>query len=436
MHLLAVGLNHKTAPLELREKLSCYPATLCVSLHESQQRPQNGNGNSVNTLADELLENVIVSTCNRLEYYALAHNPTTAADAIINLIGQAHQLSIDMLSSHLYQLQDEAVVNHLMQVAAGLDSLVLGEPQILGQLVEAHQIAQTHHATGAILSRLFEKAIHVGKRARTETGIGLNPASIGSLAVRLAQHHLGDLSNLKVLILGTGEMGSLSIKSLVHHGAKNLIIVNRTKQHADELAAQWNATALTFDQLEVGLRQADLVVASTAAPHIVLHQHEVARAMQSRPHHPLLIVDIALPRDVEASVGQLPGVHLYNLDDLQSQATDNLQARQNEIPKVEAIIAAEAAEFMRWYHSLEVVPTITNFREQFEIIRQQELNRALNRLDGLDEHQQKIVSELSRRLLNKFLHQPIVQLRAAAANGDGLKYTTTLQELFGLETNK
>jgi glutamyl-tRNA reductase len=429
MHLLAIGLNYKTAPVELREKLSLTSAQLCAL-----RQPLNPA--YPKTAINGLLENVVVSTCNRLEYYTLVQTPQTAIDAIIDLISQTYQISPDAFRPHLYYLQDEAVVNHLMRVAAGLDSMVVGEAQILGQLVDAYQSAQAHRTVGPILSRLFEKAIHTGKRARTETDIGLNPASISSIAIRLAQHHLGELSDQVIMVLGAGEMGVLTLKTLTKLGVKKLLIINRTKKRAEELAAQWDATALSFDQLETGLRQTDLVITSTAAPHTVLDQDQVSQAMQTRPKRPLLIVDIALPRDVETNVGDVPNVHLYNIDDLQSQMADNLKARQHEIPKVETIAAVEETEFMNWYRSLNVVPTITTFRQQFETIRQQELTRALNRLDGLNENEQKIVAELSHRLLNKFLHQPTVRLRAAAANGDGIQYISALHELFALEVDQ
>jgi glutamyl-tRNA reductase len=427
MHLLAIGLNHKTAPLELREQLSFSSATLCAFLDRQHQHQSKANQ------TDTLLENVIVSTCNRLEYYALVQSPQTAAETIIELLSQAFQVSSPAFRSHLYYLQDEDVVNHLMRVASGLDSMVLGEAQILGQVVEAYQLAQAHHTADTILSRLFEKAIHAGKRARTETGIGLNPASISSIAIRLAQQHLGDLSNQVVMILGTGEMGILAVKALRKQGVKKLLIVNRTKKRADQLAAEWDATVLTFDQLETGLGQADLVVGSTAAPHPVLHQYQVAHVMKTRPEQPLLIVDIALPRDVDPNVNEVPDVYLYNIDDLQNQIADSLKARQQEIPKVETIIAEETTEFMNWYCSLNVVPTITNLRQQFETIRQQELKRALNRLQDLDEREQKIITELSQRLMNKFLHQPTVRLRAEAAQGNGITYLSAIRELFALE---
>jgi glutamyl-tRNA reductase len=428
MHLLAIGLSHKTAPVELREQLSFSSATVCAFLNENKKTI------SINapTLADE---SVVLSTCNRLEYYTLAKNPQAATRVVIKLMSQFSQLPIAAFETHLYQRQDETAINHLMRVAAGLDSMVLGESQILGQLVQAYQSAQTHSTVGPILSRLFEKAIHAGKRARTETNIGLNPASISSIAIQLAQHHLGNLANQTVMILGAGEMGHLTIKALVKHGIKELLVVNRTKERADQLAAQWAATPLTFDQIDAGLLQADLLVTSTAAPHAVIHYHQIAQIMQQRPHRPLLIIDIALPRDVETTVEQIPNVHLYNIDSLQGQLEDNLKAREHEIPKVESIIEQETADFLQWYYSLNVVPTITSFREQVDSIRREELERTLNRLSNLSQEEQEIIVELSNRLMNKFLHTPTTQLRTAAANGNGIEYVTALHELFALEVD-
>ncbi len=431
MHILTIGLNHKSSPVELREQLSFTPATLCAFLNQLNQ-PMSTTKSCPLKSHHNLIETIVVSTCNRLEYYALTSHPEQASQEIIHLLSQTFQLEPIIFEPHLYHLQDEVAVNHLMRVAAGLDSMVLGESQILGQLVAAHQSALAHNTAGTVLSRLFEMAIHAGKRARTETGIGLNPASVSSIAVHLAQQHIGDISDQVVMILGAGEMGHQAVKVLVSHGVKKLLIASRTKEHADQLATQWEATALTYDHLETGLIQADLVICATAAPHIVLHENQVAQAMAFRPERPMLIIDIALPRDVETSVADVAGVHLYNIDHLQNQIADNLKARRKEIPKVETIITQETTAFMNWHRSLGVVPTITSFRQQFETIRQQELERTLNRLPDLSEQEQKVIAELTNRLLNKFLHEPTVRLRAEAARGNGVVYTLALHELFAL----
>lgn len=432
MYLLAIGLNYKTAPLEIREQLSFTTSTLCAFLESlPRQTRADQNGHSSETI----YESCVLSTCNRLEYYALVQEPQAAFESIINLFSQTCHLSDSAFRPYLYSYQDDAVVQHLMRVTAGLDSMVLGEAQILGQVVKAYQMALAHQTIGSTLSRLFEMAIRAGKRVRKETAIGLNPASISSVALRLAQEQIGDLAGRTGLVLGAGEMGQLTVQNLVSHGVTNLLIANRTRKRAEHLAAQWDATPLTFDQLEIGLRQADLVITSTDAPHTVLHQHQVNQAMQSRSDRPLVVIDIAVPRDVDAEVGEIAGVHLYNIDHLQTRLAQNLQARRQEVPEVEAIIAQETANFIDWRRALSAVPTITHLRGQFEYTRQRELERALNRLNGLDEKDQEIIAELSYRLMNKFLHYPTVRLREETAQGNGELYTSVARDLFALEEN-
>ncbi len=424
MHILTVGLNHKTASVSLREKLSFSSATLCAFLDHLDEPGHN----------TAIRETTILSTCNRLEYYALTHHPDIAFREIVTQLSQTFNISPAEFEPHLYQLQDDAAIEHLMRVACGLDSLVLGEAQILGQVASAHQSAQAHGSSGKILGRLFDIAIHAGKRARTETNIGVNPASVSSVAVHAAMDFLGNLAEKTVMVLGAGEMGMLTLQSAAKFGAQKFIVVNRTRENAEKRAAEWNAQPLTFDEIESGLRQADLVISATGAPHTVLHRETVAGVMAQRPHRPLMIVDIALPRDVDDDVTEISGVRLYNLDDLQHQVADNIQARRGEIPKVETIIREEMATFGNWYRARNVVPTIAAFRQQIDTIRQQELERALKRLPDLDDRQQAVIAELAHRLTNKFLHHPTIRLRAEAANGNGVEYAHALHELFALET--
>ncbi len=431
MHIFSIGLSHKTAPVSLREKLSFSPATLCAFLSQLQQT-QSSQDNGHHSVTRE---SVAISTCNRLEYYGLTNDPQQAFQEITCRLSRNFNLPREAFESHLYFLQDEDAIEHLMEVACGLDSLVLGEAQILGQVANARQSAQTHGTIGKILMRLFDMAIHAGKRARTETGIGVNPASVSSVAVHLAKDHLGDLSGKTVMVLGAGEMGMLTLEAAADYGATNFIVVNRTRKNAEARAKEWNALPLTFDEIDEGLRQADLLITATGAPHTVVHPQIVADAMAQRPHRMLIIVDIALPRDVDDEVAEIPGVRLYNLDDLQHQVEDNIKAREMEIPKVKTIIAEEMDAFLSWYRARNVVPTIAAFRRQMEAIRQQELARVLNRLPELDDHQQALIAELAHRLTNKFLHNPTVRLRAEAAQGNGIEYAHAINELFALETN-
>ena len=424
MHILSIGLNHKTASVSLREKLSFSSATLCAFLDRLDDPP---------AASSAIRETTILSTCNRLEYYALTHHPETAYREIVNRLSHTFNIPPAEFEPHLYHLLDDDAIDHLMRVACGLDSLVLGEAQILGQVSAAHQSAQVHGAGGKILGRLFDMAIHAGKRARSETGIGMNPASVSSVAVHLAMDFLGNLAEKTVMVLGTGEMGMLTLQAAAKIGAKNFIVVNRTRENAEKRAAEWHAQPLTFDEIDTGLRQADLVITATGAPHTVLHQDSVAAALASRPQRPLLIVDIALPRDVDDDVMEIPGVRLYNLDDLQHQVADNMASRRQEIPKVEKIIAEEKTAFHHWLRARDVVPTIAAFRQQIDTIRRQEVERALHRLPDLDDRQKSVITELAHRLTNKFLHHPTVRLRAEAANGNGVEYAHALHELFALE---
>lgn len=428
MHIFSIGLNHKTAPVSLREKLSFSSATLCAFLNQLQ-KSQNSAGSPHRSV---LKESVAISTCNRLEYYGLTNDPQRAFREITTRLSQNFNLPLDDFQSHLYFLLDEEAIQHLMEVTCGLDSLVLGEAQILGQVANARQSAQSHGTIGKIMMRLFDMAIHAGKRARTETGIGVNPASVSSVAVHLAMDNLGDLADKTVMVLGAGEMGMLTLEAAAGLGAQNFIVVNRTRQNAEARAKEWNALPLTFDEIDEGLRQADLLITATGAPHTVVHPQIIAEAMAFRPNRKLMVVDIAMPRDVDDDVAEIPGVQLFNLDDLQHQVEDNLKAREQEIPKVQTIIEEEMSSFSNWYRARDVVPTIATFRRHMETIRQQELERVLNRLPDLNEQQQAVVAELAHRLTKKFLHHPTVRLRAEAANGNGFEYAHAINELFEL----
>lgn len=433
MDILVVGLNHKTAPVELREQLAFSSATLCAFLDRIDEPyfespKQNIPSETV------LSETVVLSTCNRMELYAVTANPSQAIIELTARLSQIFNIPAKDFSPYLYTFHYSDAIQHLMRVAAGLDSLVLGEAQILGQVSTALQSAQSHGTIGKILSRLFEIAIHAGKRARTETNIGVNPASVSSVAIHLAKKYLGNLSDKTMMVMGAGKMSTLTIQSAMQHNLTNILIVNRTRTNAETLAQQWDATPLTFDDLDTALARTDFIIAATGAPHTILHAPQIAVAMAARPEKPMLIIDIALPRDVDDKVSTLKNVHLFNLDDLQHQVVDNLNTRKSEIPHVEAIIEQEQTAFLNWCRARDVVPTIAAFRRQIEALRHHEVERALHRLSDLDEHQQAIVAELAHRLTNKFLHQPTVRLRAEAAKGNGIEYAHALNELFALET--
>ena len=304
-------------------------------------------------------------------------------------------------------------------------------------------MALAHQTIGSTLSRLFEMAIHAGKRVRAETAISHNPASVSSVAVQLAKHHLGELSEQVVMVLGAGEMGTLTVQALINQGVNQIQVVSRSQESAEQLATAWQGgsqptteiSAFTLADLSKALPDTDLIIASTGATQPVLHQKTVAQAMAIRPERPLLVVDIGLPRDVEATVNDLPGVHLYNLDDIEVQMANSLKERKQEIPYVEMIIGEEVSSFWDWYHARAVLPTITRFRHQVESIKEQELDRTLKRMQHLAQRDQELVAELAHRLANKLLHPPTVHLKAEAARGNGILSARTVHQLFGLEAN-
>jgi glutamyl-tRNA reductase len=425
VEILLIGLSHKTAPIEVRERLAFTPAMLRSALTHFDATHSQAHLESVR-------EGVILSTCNRLEVYALVHDPKTAAKAIIDFLSYSYDIAPEVFSEHLYIYQNEAAVQHLMQVAAGLDSMVVGEPQILGQTTEAYEMALSQRAAGTVLSALFRAAIHAGKRARTETAISVNSVSISSVAAGLVGQLLGDLSEQQVLLIGAGEMGAIAVRALIKRGVKKIIVANRTREKAVELAQAWGGKAINFQQVPTALAEADILISSTSAPHPILNKELLEPVMVARPNRPIFIFDIAVPRDVDPNVTEIPEVHLRDIDDLQGQAEQNAGTREAEIPRVKAIVDDEVSQFIEWLSSLEATSTIAALRQQIEQVRQQELQRVFNRL-ALDEREQNLIATMSHRLTNKILHEPTLRLKKETANGNGAAYIATVRELFSLD---
>lgn len=425
MNILLIGLSYKTAPLDIRERLAFTPVGLRSALTHFDHTHLQAH-------LEDVREGVILSTCNRLEIYALVSDPKIAGEAIINLLSRFGNPPPALFSKYLYIYHNEKAVYHLLRVATGLDSLVVGEPQILGQITEAYEAALSQGAAGTVLSALFRAAIHTGKRVRTETGISVNPASISSVAAHLAGELLGDLSQQHVLLIGAGEMGEGTLRALIKRGVTKIAVANRTYKYAEQLASTWGGQAITFQQLTETASEADIIITATGAPHTILNQELLKPVMAIRPTRPLFIIDIAVPRNVDPNVTEIPNIYLRNIDDLQSQATNNLCEREAEIPRVELIIAEEAAQFLKWLSSLDVVSTIIALRQQIEQVRQGELERLFNRLN-LDGRERAMVVTMSQRLANKFLHRPTLSLKNEAANGNGASYISAVRHLFLLD---
>ncbi|HEU4758753.1 MAG TPA: glutamyl-tRNA reductase [Dehalococcoidia bacterium] len=411
--IVCAGLNHLTAPVEEREKLAFAPEELPAALADIG--PRLGGA-------------VLLSTCNRSELYA-ALPASAPADRLVALLTAQKRTEID--AGRFYALRHDDAVRHLFRVAAGIDSMVLGESQILGQVRDAMSAATEAHTLNGALSRLFHAAITVGKRARTQTGIGRYAVSVSSAAVALARRTLGDLSGRTVLVISAGSTGKLAAKSLAQNGGSRILVANRTHERAAELAAAIGpeAEGVPFSRLGEALARADIVISGTAAEGFILGPAEVGPQMASRNGRSLLLIDIAVPRDIDPAVAAIPNVHLFDIDDLEQVTRDGLRGRQREVRRVEAIVEEETATFLEWWRSLDVVPIIAALRERAEGIRQRELERALKRLPELGEDDRRRIEAMTEAIVKKMLDRPIARLKDGADTG---LYMEALQDLFGL----
>jgi glutamyl-tRNA reductase len=424
--IVVVGLNHKVAPVEVRETLAFNKR----SLEEALARYRSGNG-----AHPYGAEGVILSTCNRLEVYTVASCRDEGYEAVCRLLEDCHGEPREAFEPYLYTYADAEAVEHLFSVAAGLDSMVLGEHEVLGQVTDAMETGLSLGAAGKVLAALFRHAIEAGKRARTETNISQGVTSIGHVAVDLAEDVFGDLSACRVLVIGAGEMAELTVEALVGAGAEDLSILNRTRARAERLATQFDARALGWERMDQALSWADIVITSTAAPHAIVHPENVRQAMVARRDRPLFLIDIAVPRDAEPEVGDLDDVYLYDIDDLQAVVEESKTRRRQEVPRVETIIGQVQEEFLSWHRSLDVVPTIVDLRREIHDLRQAEVERALRRVNGLSEREREIIQAMTKRLVNKILHHPTVCLKEHANCDDGYHYAEVARDLFGLSGN-
>ncbi|MGB4441083.1 MAG: glutamyl-tRNA reductase [Coriobacteriia bacterium] len=421
MHLVLVGLSHKTAPVAIRERLT-FPA------------PVQPDALARLTAIDGIREAVIVSTCNRTELYVVASSEDGGVDSVMTFLAEYHELDRHELARYLYVVKGEAVVRHLFRVVASLDSMVVGEAQILGQVKEAYEHGFDADATQRVFNKLFRQSFEVGKRVRTETAIGESAVSISYAAVELAKKVFDTLDGRTILILGAGKMSELTAKHLVSNGVTRVLVANRTFERAQEMAARFCGTAIPYDQLYEGTREADIVISSTAATEYVITKRDLAPVARSRTR-PLFLIDIAVPRDIDPDVNDLGGVFLYDIDDLSGVVESNLEERMAEARRAEGIIDEEIASFFGWVESMEVVPTVAAIRAKAEVIREMELEKALKRLD-LSDRDRKTVEALTCAIVNKMLHGPTARLKKAAAGKDGYEYMEVARALYGLEDSE
>ncbi len=415
-----IGLNHRTAPLEIREKISF---------------PEEGLVRCLETLQDlsSLTEGLILSTCNRVEIYAATRDPERGVEEIKGFLAQQHHLHLLEFESTLYALQGEEVVRHIFRVASSLDSMVVGEPQILGQLKEAYRTARTTRTTGTLLNRLLHRAFSVAKRVRTETSIGDRAVSVSFVAVELAKKIFGHLEGREVLIIGAGEMCELAAQHLVRGGVKGVTVTNRTWERAMGLAEKFNGEAIPFAEFPNSLLRVDIVISSTSSPDYILRKKEVSKTIRERKNRPLFFIDIAVPRDIDPQVNSIDNVYLYDIDDLQEVAETNIKGRQQEAQRAEEIVATEMEKFCRWYQSLEVVPTIVSLRERLEKIRKRELEKTLSSIPQLSEKERMALEALTVAIVKKILHSPITFLKETSQDSEGELYVDVVKKLFKLK---
>jgi len=420
MLIFVVGVNHRTAPLEVREKLSFSEHSLGDSLAALKAYPA--------------IEGcVILSTCNRTEIYAATREMDEGLSAVRDFLSRKSGVDISRIKNFTYAHTLYDTIRHLFRVTAGLDSMILGETQILGQVRDAYQAACRYEATNRVLNVLFQQALTVGKRVRTETGIDRNAVSISYAAVELARQTIGELSGRSVLVIGAGKMSELTVRHLVANGVSGVIVSNRSYRRAVELAAQFNGRAVNFDQMLDCMVDADIVISCTAASHYVLRYSDVASVMAERPGKKMMMIDIAVPRDIDPACAKLPGVTLYDVDSLQHVVDRNLAQRKEAAVTGETIIEEELSQFMQWLGTQFVVPTIAALKRWGEEIKQKELRHALNRLGEISDHDRKVVGSLANSIVNQLLHVPITRLKAYALTPEGHLYTEIMQNLFDLE---
>jgi glutamyl-tRNA reductase len=417
---VVVGLSHRTAPVEVRERLAVAPNRI-----EQELREIAANG--------RLDEALLISTCNRVELYATSANPIAASRVAKEALARRLPKTADV--DVLYQERGVDVVRHIFRVASSLDSLVVGEPQILGQVKEAFEAAKGAGTMGTLLGRCFTQAFATAKRVRSETGNAEGTVSISSIASELAQKIFGNLEGRRTLLLGAGEMGEAAARSLRQTGT-NLHVMNRSEDRARALAEACGGRAVPYERLTMEVADADVVIASTASPQFILTPELMKSVIRTRRRRPLFVIDIAVPRNVDPRVGNMDNVFVYDVDDLQQVAEENLAARAREVELAERIVEQEVDAFSRWRRSLELAPTIVALRKQFGQIADEELKRALPRLDGLSESDHAVLEAMGRSMVNKLLHQPMTQLKAGAAELDGPFLIDAVRRLFAIPADE
>jgi glutamyl-tRNA reductase len=417
--VVVIGLNHRTVGLDVLEAMTVADAGLAKTLHDLAGR-------------DNVAEAVVLSTCNRVEVYVLAERFHGAYDDVRNYLAESSFLPPERFADALYTHYDLDCARHLFEVAAGLDSAVVGEAEVLGQVRTAWDAARESGTAGPALNLLFRHALEVGKRARTETAIGRHVASVSTAAVAMAADRLGSLDGRRVVVLGAGDMARGMARSLADRGVADIAVANRTWERSVDLAAQVGGRALPLDELATGMTEADVLLTGTGASSLMLAHADLARTMADRPDRPLLVVDVAVPRDVDPAAGDIDGVTLLDMDDLRAFAEEGLAQRRGEIALVRDVVNEEVDRYGALSSAREVSPLVAALRDHADAVRRAELDRLASRLEGLDERQRDAVEALSRGIVAKLLHEPTVGLKEAAGTPRGERLAESLRHLFDL----
>lgn len=418
--IILIGLNHKTAPVELRECLAFAPDQTRDALETLQMQAP-------------VKEALIFSTCNRMEILFVPVDET-ATDSVIRFLSENKNIPVAEFKDALYIHEGDDAVKHLFRVASSLDSMIVGEPQILGQVKKAYKNTVTNKASGAILNRLMHKAFSIAKRVRKETGIGDNAVSISYAAVELANKIFSDLGKRSVMLIGAGEMAEIAVEHLISNGVNKIIVANRTFENAVALAERFKGQAVKFEEMETFLADVDIIISSTGATGFVLTKPQVKKAMGQRKNRPLFFIDIAVPRDLDPTINRLSNAYLYDIDDLQSLVNDNLEERQREAIKGERLVEEAVIKFRWWLNSLAVVPTIKDIKQKLECIADAETEKTLSKLDSLSPEEADAVKRMTRAIARKIMHDPILFLKNTGEHRDDAQYLSVARHLFNLDT--
>lgn len=421
MNLVIVGLSHKTAPVEVRERLNFPAADLLPALGELKR-------------LDGVAEGLILATCNRVEVVTRAEDDVDAAPALAGFLARSRYFDPAELQKYLYSHSSRDALRHLFRVASSLDSMIVGEPQILGQVKQAYALAKAAGTIGGLLEEVLTRAFAVAKRVRTETGIAASAVSVSYAAVELARKIFGDLKGKTILVVGAGKMSELAAKHLLKNGAASILVTNRTYERAEELARVFSGKAIRFEQLADYIPLADIIITSSAAPHFLIHKQDGPRFLAARKNRPMFFIDIAVPRNVDPAINQLDNLFLYDIDDLQHVIEANLRERMKEAARAEQIVEHEVDRLLERLKTLDVVPTILSLQERLEAIRQGELERARRRLGTLAPDQEEALDQMTRAIVNKILHSPITQLKSVAQQPDGLRFIEFVRRVFNLKS--